>query len=557
MILPSDVEDRARLYRNIVRECDVSRDERRARARQQRTWYLTGTEGGEPSRYNKLDEHVDASAAFLFAPESVRFGVVVPPRYGDRYLEEVEVARDELHRVWHDGSMGMVIALAVEWAHVYDSVAVKVLVSDGEARPMLLPDTTDLTVWNESLDSLDEQEALVHHYDVSLPGFYRLTAGLPTKRRDALRAMAESHASPPQEAGAGVLPASVTRLILTAASPSMQGAVGPMVYAMPARAQVREPVIEMAELWVRDDALGDGQGDYRVVTMMPAADEVLWEPANSLTPGEQPFRLLTLKPVPGYLWGLAQIDNLTGLQETRSKRFGGIDVLLDRQTNPPLAFIGFSGLSDEKAKAYRNAGSVIVTPNPNADVKPLAPQMPPDAFGELNELDRMFANAAGLPLLLSQGDQQPGVRSGGQVGVLATIGSARIRKRAMLVETFTSSIATAVLRLHRRMSTDMLTVPEAEGRKFLLSEIPAELVALVSAHSSSPLYAEVVQGKADRLLEKGAIGLDDYVMLTEPPLWEILRAKARRRMKAQAERGEKMLELKTKEADAKMLKAQK
>lgn len=83
MLLPDDLAERDRLLRNIARECGHTKGSREGALRQWRTAYLQGTTMGTRARYNKLKEHVQESAADLYAPESTRFSLSMPRRYGD------------------------------------------------------------------------------------------------------------------------------------------------------------------------------------------------------------------------------------------------------------------------------------------------------------------------------------------------------------------------------------------------------------------------------------------------------------------------------------------
>ena len=132
MILPDlptrkgDPNRRHAVYRNLVRQCEASRETRRARNGALKTWFLTGTEGGQPARYNKLAEHVQADTSYLYAPASVRFGVHLPSKYGDTWVEELEGAREEMQRLWHDSHAWLTFGLGVAWAHVWDTALFKV-----------------------------------------------------------------------------------------------------------------------------------------------------------------------------------------------------------------------------------------------------------------------------------------------------------------------------------------------------------------------------------------------------------------------------------------------
>ena len=531
MRLPQDPRSRREAVIEVVRQCAADREERRAYHQELRAWYLRGTPTHSRARYNKLGSHVEQSAAYAYQSESVRFGLVLPPKYGDQFAEELETARDELHRQWHDSGAGLEVDLGVEWAHVYPSVVWKVIPAHGTPMVTLVPDPADIGVL-EPDRRFDRQEAKVHFFWLTLPQIRRLVAGHPQEKD--LVGLAESHAV---LGGGGEEPLIPTleRVILTSTSPSLIGNITPPMLQPAARLET--PRVECCELWVLDDRIQD----WRVITCLAPSGQVsavLWDRRVRALAGHDAFVGLSLHQIPDYVWGMSEVDTLTGLQEWREHRMDQIDRLMELQLDPPVVLGGFGGLSDERAKRLRTPGGTLSTSLPNPSVNRLSPQMPPEAFGEVKEIDQMFADRGGLPILL-QGQGDPGIRAGNQMGVLATLASARIRKKAMRVEYATSQIATLMLVILRELEEEPLTMPG--GKSFLLSQVPRDLVALVAAHSASPLYAAAIKQDALEMLKVGAIDKPTYVELKDPPMVDVLRAKARRLEEAAAKRAERIL----------------
>src|SRR5712691_10134722 len=285
VLLPDDPkrpEVRGNRFAELLERCAASREERRARTRSLRQWYLTGTDGGSPipARYNKIKSAVDGSTSYLFAPESVRFGLALGPHYGDQWVDELDTAREELHRLWHDNGFGLAFGLGVRWAHVWATSVWKALVNRGaEVGFELIPDPADVGVLREDLDNWDDQEALCHWYTLDLASFARLVAGHP--RAEELIAQARKHEFPLEDQSA-TIPQTPLQIVLSTTPVRMDqagysGVASTVPAHISANPRVTEPVIQMAELWVWDDALLDGAGDYRVVRMLAAAKEVLVE----------------------------------------------------------------------------------------------------------------------------------------------------------------------------------------------------------------------------------------------------------------------------------------
>ena len=553
MQIPENLRDRHALYRNKIRQIDMaSRTSRRSKWRRMRSWLLLGSDSGSPVRHNAIEKLVNISTAHLFAPERVRFGVILPPHYGDAFIEEEDGARLELQRLWNDTDTGLVALSAVRWAHAMDTLTAKVIVDRNVPTLTILPDPSDIGVLQEDIDDFDRQEAICHFYTMSLPAYIRMVTTHPDATyRKALIAEAEEHATPIEgSGGADFLPPTVQRLILAQASPNMIGQVNYASDTSLAMPQVREPVVPLAELWIWDDA----EQDYRVVKNFLPTERILWDPINPLVPGEHPFHPLTYNRVPGYGWGVPAIESVLPLQALLAERLDQIDYILRMNYRPPYVGIGFTGILEEKMEALREPGGFLpIPPGPgNTDIKPVVPQMPPDAFAEVQEIERMMAAQFGLPPIL-HGQSEPGVRSGEQAAVLATLSSGPTFSRAMVVEDWVESITTQMLRLQRRVMSQ--TLRKVNGDEWWLSQMPNDFVVRVSAHSSSPVYSEQIVQKVALAKQWGAIDNEDAIRLLNLPHDELLVAKARKLAEAAAKRAERMLETKEKEAEAKRIKA--
>src|SRR5262249_3405811 len=146
-----------------------------------------------------------------------------------------------------------------------------------------------------------------------------------------------------------------------------------------------------------------------------------------------------------YYWGASEVQRLIFLQDKRNQRMNEILEMLSRQVNPPTVLSGFTGLLDEKDFALNRMGGVLSSDMPTAKAERFAPEIPDDAFKEIDRIDQMFEEASGInPILAGRGEQ--GVRSALQGSQLARLGSARIKKRAMIVEDSLEKIATLYLK---------------------------------------------------------------------------------------------------------------
>src|SRR5207245_2591693 len=117
MKLPENRTTRFGIYRDLIRKCESSRTSRRSKWRRMRSWLLLGSDAGVPARHNAIEKLVNISTAHLFAPERIRFGVILPPHYGDQWIEEEDGARLELQRLWNHTDNGIVELEAVRCCH--------------------------------------------------------------------------------------------------------------------------------------------------------------------------------------------------------------------------------------------------------------------------------------------------------------------------------------------------------------------------------------------------------------------------------------------------------
>jgi hypothetical protein len=535
VILPNDPKIRRDFAIELGRQCSVSRPTRSAYHRELRQWYVTGAASGERAIYNKLKTHVRQSAAYLYQAESTRFGLVAPARYGDAFAAELEAARDDWHRTWHDSGAGLVIATGVRWAHVYPTVIWKVTAQGGEARVTLVPDPADVGVLEEDRP-FSRQEALIHYFPMDMAQIRRLLKDHPREKELLKKASAWSDVGSGSPVSGGVAP----MMVFDNVGAPLEGGGALVQGPVNVDAMVEAPRVLCAELWVVDDRIKD----WRVFTCLAPDGEIadiIWDRRTPGLSGVDPFVQLTFDAPPDYTWGFSEVDDLSGLQAWRERRMEQIDRLMELQLDPPIVIGGFGGLSDERAKRLRTPGGTLATSIPNPTLNRNAPQMPTEAFAEVDSIDKQFADQGGLPILL-QGQGEPGIRAGNQVGVLATLASARLRETAMRVETAVSEVATLMWRVDRLLDPDPLVKPD--GTRFLKTQIPRETVALVAAHSASPLYAAAIKAEADNMRKAGAIGLEDYVTMKDPPMVDVLRAKARRIEEANAEKAKRLLAIK-------------
>lgn len=556
MILDHDEKENYKLYRNLERECALTADDRRTNAQRQKSTFLTGTENGGLALYNRLKEWARWSTGNLYTPD-VKWDVTIPLHYasdkesGALYLAWCEAAREDFARFWRESGAALVYGLAVRYAHIWDGAILKVVANDNAPTLMMLGNPGDLGVLREGVPSLDRQEAICHYFDVDLPAFDRLIAGLPDARRSALKVSAAQSAAPTR-AGGDALPNAVSNIIVSGASPSplTSGAVTTLPYVSAALPREQEPVVRMAELWVRDDE----QRCWRKALLLRDTSEVLYDPLMKRTYGENhAFHLLALDEVPEYLWGWSPMDELVGLQMWREKRMADIDYAEQRRLNPAHFITGVSGDLSEVQERLRAVGGVVGSSLPGADIKPLAPQPLAEPFALVKEVDTMFDRQSGQTRS-GAGEGQPNVRSGEQEFALGAMAAPRMIEQATRVESVASDIGTQMFRM--RGKTETLTLRTADGQEFSLDQLnELSPEARVLPRSASPVYTAQLLTRAVMAHKAGAIDDEDLIDFLDLPRASALKAKARKRNEAKAKAAEEQAALEKTEVDAKATKA--
>ena len=152
-----------------------------------------------------------------------------------------------------------------------------------------------------------------------------------------------------------------------------------------------------------------------------------------LIKGRHPYTLVQPNIYEGYFWGRSEYSDLWRLQDIITQRMDDIEHITRLRAHPPRAFIGFSGIAEETKAAIGALDGMLIETSPNAKVENLAPEMPQDAYEQLQKVNEFFDEQGGwTPGTLGQG--VPGVRAEKHLTQLTRAGGARMRDRALLVE---------------------------------------------------------------------------------------------------------------------------
>ena len=505
MRIPESPVDRQAFYVDIMQKCLVSQGERQAQYSTLRSYYLFGADqNSPPAHFNKIYPHIDQLSAFMYSADSTRFSIKMGASVPEVFKKKVPALTSALHDYWMASNADQVFGAALNWSFCYNSNFVKLIWRNGIHPYMVEPSV--FGVLREDTPYTDRQEAMVQEFYMTKSELYsRLYSH--EKRDEILSRIALA------EQQTKKYPEGVERLVTSAVDPTIYGNVqmnlaGNMTYTP----QIAEPTVKMRELWLFDDHIND----YICVTIADP-DIVIYDRASKslFLEGEQPFIQICPSPQYDYYYGQSEVQRLVFLQEMRNKRTGQILELLDKQVNPPKAFIGFQGILDEKMFALNRANGMVASDMPNAKVEEFTPNIPNDLFRELGEIDAMFAEASGITSVLS-GRGETGVRSQGHASQLARLGSSRAKKRALTIEDSLEKMATMYLKM--MMVYDDTKYKDEDGNEFIAAQFTNDFVVKVDAHSNSPIFMEDARDLAFSLYNAGAISKSALLEMVEPPM---------------------------------------
>ena len=505
MRIPENPVDRQAFYVDIMQKCLVSQNERQAQYSSLRSYYLFGADqSSPPAHFNKIYPHIDQLSAFMYSADTTRFSIKLGASVPEVFKKKIPALTQALHDYWMASNADQVFGSALNWAFCYNSTFVKLIWRNGIHPYMVEPGV--FGVLREDTPYTDRQEAMVQEFYMTKSELYSRLY-VHEKRDEILNRIALA------EQQTKKYPEGVERLVTSAVDPTIYGNVqmnlaGNMTYTP----QIAEPTVKMRELWIYDDKLDD----YVCVTIADP-DIVIYDRGSEslFLKGEQPFVQICPSPQYDYYYGQSEVQRLVFLQEMRNKRTGQILELLDKQVNPPKAFIGFQGILDEKMFALNRANGMVSSDMPNAKVEEFTPNIPNDLFRELGEIDAMFAEASGITSVLS-GRGETGVRSQGHASQLARLGSSRAKKRALTIEDSLEKIATLYLKM--MMVYDDTRYRDEDGNEFIAAQFTDDFVVKVDAHSNSPIFMEDARDLAFNLYSAGAIGKASLIEMVEPPM---------------------------------------
>ena len=510
MRIPSKPADRLFFVLDLIEKCNISVQQRKTTYDTLRNYFLFGAPPNDsPAAFNKIYPHIDQLVSFLYSAETTRFNVHLGASSPDGEHKKVPKLIAALQDEWLNSNADMVFNDALTWALCYNTTFIK-LTWRNSVHPFFVEPGT-MGVLREDIPYTDRQEALVQKYYITKSELMSQLYSHPNREEIVSQINLTVHERTDTPQG-------VSRLITSQINPVMYGNVNLDLQSTNMyKPNVAEETCEMTELWVFDDEIED----YRVFTVADPGIIVYDRPGEQLfLRGELPFVQICPNPQYDYYWGQSEVQRLIYLQDMRNKRMGEILELLSKQVSPPTALIGFTGILDEKDFALNRAGGLLATDMPNAKIEKLSPNIPNDAFREINEIDNMFAEMSGISSVL-QGRGESGVRSAGHASQLARLGSSRAKKRALIVEDALEKVATLYLKMMQKY--DNRSYKDEDGVPFIIHQFTKDFTVKVDAHSNSPIFMEDSRALAFNLFKAGALTKERLIDMVEPPMKQLMK----------------------------------
>lgn len=555
MFIPEKKNEQRAFIKWIIDICTTSQDKRRSMYDRRRLYYLFGQNKYQTVRLNKLKSHLGLVSSFLFSPDGLQYTLSAPHNADEDTIHKYIALQDDLNDDIQDFGVADVFSEAVIWSLVYDTMILKAGWNDITGQPFVnLVEPCNFGVFREDISDFSAQQAVCHTINIDWD------EAVQRMKRAGLEHEIKKLSRSDGELGTG-RPGTLTQLIVTQSAGEnfnnpIIGDIDINYEQSPSYvAMVDNPTVKFHEVHIWDSE----ENDWRMFTVIDP-DFVISDsretikilsdnlpkhnkkPFNSNTnifmKGELPFVPITPFPIYNYAWGDCHLEDLVPLQLWSTERLIQIDEILQKQTDPSKAFIGFSGIGDEKFAALGQAGNFVSDENPNAKIQELYPQMPPDLFAEFQEIQGLFLEQSGLTEVLT-GKSTGGARGGKQGKQLQITGGGRIRRIALGLESPLCQLGNLIVKL--KMKNDDTRLKNQDGQDFVAAQLSDEFTLRTAGHSQSPLFAEDTREIALTLFKAQAIDREALIRSFNPSARDNMIHALRLREQAEAKQKQAMI----------------
>jgi hypothetical protein len=541
MIIPDNPARQAEFVQWVLGVCLNSKKDRKDLYDRRRQYFLYGSGDDNDIIYNRIESHLDLVSSFLYSSDRAEFSLSAPLNSDDERVKQFMALQDCFNNDFRDAGLFDFFDNTIIWSLVFDSMVLKSGWSDvNEDATCTLIEPWKFGVFSEEITELESQPAFVHSYHIDYDNACQRLARAGLASEIPKLAVVNTPFESP-------FPEMITRMIIASTSGenlsgNVTGNVNPSYVSRPSyTAKVDRPLVAFHELTVWDDECSD----YRVfwivepdliisdskktIKALKASNgfkpqKKQQEPfynteCNPFFPREHPYTLVRPYNIPEYFWGKAHIESLIPLQQWSNERLEQIHDILERQAYPPRVGSGFMGLSDEKMEAFGGADTWVMDQLPQASIKELHPEMPPDIFADYMSIGQLFIEASGLTETVT-GKGTAGVRSKDHAKQLATTGSGRIKKAAIRLEAPLVRLGNLTFKLNQRNNSESIKPdPKGDGKpgdEFLYANVGSDFNIRVAGHSHSPLFSDDTRDMAALLYKAQAIDQEGLLRMLNP-----------------------------------------
>lgn len=529
MKIPTDLGERQRFYADLLGKCLASRSSRFDFYSMLRSYLLFGTADQTNAPYNKVFSTVDTLTSFIYSPEACHFSLVLGTTTTELDIAMAQPLAKEIGEQFRMSRTNLHFGLGLLWSLVFGCMLLKYTWNKkSKSVRSYLVEPHQFGVLREDVLDLSDQEAFCMCYSTTKTQLETWLEGNPRKAQ----ILDGVNAAPPGDQN--TLSAGLQRLIiggsvvggvpgsLTTTSGSSEVTLNKPGVDYNYAPAVAADMVDMVELYVWDDAIDD----YQLVTMANPNVIVFDRPQSQVGIKGRPH-FSVIRPEMNtydYFWADSFVARLCGLQDWRTQRVAEIRTILAKQADPPGSISGATGIQEEKYLALRKAGG-IANLGQTGKYEKYSPDMPADLFLELSQIDAMFDDTAGIGHVL-QGKGEPGVRSRGQADLMARLGSARPKKRAIVAEDCLQDCAEVIMANIQENSAQRFTVSiGGKPETYIANQFTKDYEVKVDSHSASPIFVEDRKKDAEEMLKAGVIDGETFLEMFDPPNVQALKVK--------------------------------
>jgi hypothetical protein len=125
MIFPSNKEVLEERVLWLIDKCFSTREDRARIYDWREKYYLFGTGGYQPAKYNRIASHLDLVSSFLYAPDGAFYHIAAARNSEDDQIFKAIALQDDFNDDFTDTFQSIAISEAIDWSLVYDTMILK------------------------------------------------------------------------------------------------------------------------------------------------------------------------------------------------------------------------------------------------------------------------------------------------------------------------------------------------------------------------------------------------------------------------------------------------